>query len=361
MLTLRSALPVPATVVVAGISVLLILVGSVVAEVAETLSVITVPAAVPAFTCTTTVKVVEEPLASVEVFVQVRVRGLPDGAGQVQPVVVPEIVTVWKVVFVGITSVKVTGLAALWGPLLVNTWVYVMGSPAAIVVTEGVLVIERSASPVIKTFVIVISLLLAGIGSVVTDEVAEAVLLTGVLVPEVITSGKLAVPPEIRVAIVQVTVPVPPTVGFEQLQPPGVVIDENVVPVGMVSVNVIFAASLGPLLVKICAYVIVAPEVTEAGPDAAIDRSACATTVSVIVTELLAIFGSILGVRATDPVSVRIAPFAVPEGSFTTTVKGPADAPVAKLPLERLHEIVPVPPTAGCVGQAHPAGGVTDT
>jgi hypothetical protein len=124
MLTLTSALPVPATVVVAVIFVLLMLVGSAVAEVAEAASVMIVPAAVPAFTCTTTVKVVEARLASVVVvFVQVRVSGVPDGAGQVQLVVVPEIVTVWKVVFVGITSVKVTGSAALWGPLLVNTWV----------------------------------------------------------------------------------------------------------------------------------------------------------------------------------------------------------------------------------------------
>jgi hypothetical protein len=99
------------------------LVGSAVAEVAEAASVMIVPAAVPAFTCTTTVKVVEARLASVEVFVQVRVSGVPDGAGQVQLVVTPDIVTLWKVVFVGITSVKVTGLAALWGPLLVNTWV----------------------------------------------------------------------------------------------------------------------------------------------------------------------------------------------------------------------------------------------
>jgi hypothetical protein len=123
MLTLTSALPVPATVVVAVIFVLLMLVGSAVAEVAEAASVMIVPAAVPAFTCTTTVKVVEARLASVEVFVQVRVSGVPDGAGQVQLVVIPDIVTLWKVVFVGITSVKVTGLAALWGPLLVNTWV----------------------------------------------------------------------------------------------------------------------------------------------------------------------------------------------------------------------------------------------
>jgi hypothetical protein len=123
MLTLTSALPVPATVVVAVIFVLLMLVGSAVAEVAEAASVMIVPAAVPAFTCTTTVKVVEARLASVEVFVQVRVSGVPDGAGQVQLVVTPDIVTLWKVVFVGITSVKVTGAAALWGPLLVNTCV----------------------------------------------------------------------------------------------------------------------------------------------------------------------------------------------------------------------------------------------
>lgn len=54
---------------------------------------------------------------------QVRVRGLPDGAGQVQPPVVPEIATDKKVVFVGIGSVKVTVVPLLPNPLLVTTCV----------------------------------------------------------------------------------------------------------------------------------------------------------------------------------------------------------------------------------------------
>ncbi len=256
-------------------------------------------------------------------------------------------------------SVKVTGVAAVAGPLLVTTWVYVMGSPARTVVTEGVFVTERSASPAIETFVIVVALLLAGIGSVV-DEVAEAVLLMGLVVPDLIISGKLAVPPEIReVVFVQVRVRGFPD-GAGQVQPVGATIDENVVPVGMTSVNVTFKASLGPLFVNVCVYVRVLFIPTGEGvADAAIDRSACATTKSDIVTVLLAETGSVRVVE-TVPVSLRTVPFGVTDGSATITLKGPADVPDGRLlPFVRLHEIAPVLPTVGAV-QLYPAGGVTD-
>jgi hypothetical protein len=342
MLTLISALPVAATVVVAVIFVLLLLLGSVVVAVAEAASVMIVPAAVPAFTCTVSVKVAVPVLASAVVFVQVTVPVAPTaGVAHVQPVTAGK---AWKVVFAGIASVKVT-VVALAGPLLVSTWVYVIGSPARTDVTEGVFVIERSASPVIETFVIVVALLLAGIGSVVVDEVAEAVLLIGVVVPAVILSGKLAVAKAARLAIVQVTVPVPPTAGFVQVQPVGFIIDENVVPVGMVSVNVTFKAVLGPLLVKVCAYVSTAPGVTGEGvADAVIDRSASATTVSDVVAELLTVLGSVrvVEVRVTVPLILIGVPFAVPAASATTTAKEPVDAPIARLlPVLRVHVIAP--------------------
>ena len=90
-------------------------------EVAEAASLMTVPPAVPAFTSTVSVKVAVPALASAVVFVQVTVPVAPTaGVVHVQPVTAGKN---WKVVFAGIASVKVTGVAALAGPLLVSTWV----------------------------------------------------------------------------------------------------------------------------------------------------------------------------------------------------------------------------------------------
>lgn len=99
ILTAASALLVSITVVVAAIFVLLAALGSVVAEVADTESVMTVPTAVPEFTRTVIVKVVAAPLAKALVAVQVRTP--PVGVGHVHPVVVPEITADSKVVFAG--------------------------------------------------------------------------------------------------------------------------------------------------------------------------------------------------------------------------------------------------------------------
>jgi hypothetical protein len=88
MLTLISALPVAATVVVAVIFVLLLLLGSVVVAVAEAASVMIVPAAVPAFTCTVNKKVSAAALFSVAIL-QVTVPVAPTaGVVHVQPVAV---------------------------------------------------------------------------------------------------------------------------------------------------------------------------------------------------------------------------------------------------------------------------------
>jgi len=84
--------------------------------------------------------------------------------------------------------------------------------------------------------------------------VAEAVLVIGVVVPDVILSGKLAVLPEVKSANVQVRVRGFPD-GAGQVHPVGVAMDVKVVPVGITSVNVTFKASLGPLFVRVCVYV----------------------------------------------------------------------------------------------------------
>ena len=68
------------------------------------------------------------------------------------------------------------------------------------------------------------------------------------------TSGKFAVALTARDAMVQVMVPVAPTVGrVPQFHPEGTVKDTNVVPAGMVSVNVAVPEAAGPLFVTVCA------------------------------------------------------------------------------------------------------------
>src|SRR5882762_6554138 len=72
-----------------------------------------------------------------------------------------------------------------------------------------------------------------------------------VVVATCTTRGKLAVAPEASEPIVQVIVPALPTAGVVQLQPAGVGMDTNVVPVGITSVNVRVVAVAGPLLVTL--------------------------------------------------------------------------------------------------------------
>src|ERR1700722_2779692 len=136
--TLKSACPAVATTTLA-VALLLLGFGSVVVE--ETLagSVITVPAAVAAFTVTTTVNVVEAPETRVA-FEHVRV---PLTTEQLQPAA-GDGVADRNVVFAGIASLKATVLAAA-APLFLTTTVYVTLFPAITGVGEAVFVIERSA------------------------------------------------------------------------------------------------------------------------------------------------------------------------------------------------------------------------
>jgi hypothetical protein len=53
-------------------------------------------------------------------------------------------------------------------------------------------------------------------------------------------------------ALVQTTLPVPPTGGLRQLHPAGAAIDTNVVFVGTTATTVALSAALGPLFVTTC-------------------------------------------------------------------------------------------------------------
>src|ERR1700678_2427733 len=86
----------------------------------------------------------------------------------------------WKFMFAGTVSVSVAVAAVgAAGPRFVITCVYVTLLPAAVVDTEGVFAIERSACPAAATTSVAVTELLAKLGSVVA-EVTVAVLLIAV-------------------------------------------------------------------------------------------------------------------------------------------------------------------------------------
>jgi hypothetical protein len=125
LVTIKSASVAVATTS-AAVAVLFDVFESPVVELTVTVSLIAVPAAVPAVTFKITGKLAD-PTAKLG-FVQLIVPALPT-VGRVQDHPLGIGVSETKVVFAGVISVKVAVAAAL-GPLLVNTCVYVMLFPA---------------------------------------------------------------------------------------------------------------------------------------------------------------------------------------------------------------------------------------
>ena len=153
----------------------------------------------------------------------------------------------------GQVSERLTPVAVL-GPALrtVMVKVRVRPSPAVTVVTPSLLVTERSAD--VATVVVVVALSLAAFGSLVAAETVAVLLMTvpaATLAPTWTMSVKVWVAPAARLAIVQVTVPLPPTAGVVQLKPAGAVSETKVVPAGRVSVRLTLWAALGPALATV--------------------------------------------------------------------------------------------------------------
>jgi hypothetical protein len=203
----------------------------------------TVPPAVPPFTATTSV-MVSVPTAMLT-FVQLTAP-VPPTAGDVhdQPAGAE---TETNVVFVGVVS-DMLAFAALLGPLLIALIVYVMFVPA--VTGSGVSTFVTCTSAEVFTVVVSVSLLFAPFGSVVAD---DAVAVFDSTVPFASVESALTVSVKTalvtpRVAIEQLTVPMPPTAGVVQDQPPGDDSETNLVPVGRVSASAAVVALLGPAL-----------------------------------------------------------------------------------------------------------------
>src|SRR3979490_502278 len=128
-----------------------------------------------------------------------------------------------------------------------------MFDPALTLLAEGVLVITRSACTAVATVVLVIAVLFALLVSVAELTVTVSVMVVPAAVPTLTCPASVnVVGPGARLAIVHVSVPVPPTTRLLQAQPAGGVNDWKFVFAGIASVNVTLAALLGPGLVRIC-------------------------------------------------------------------------------------------------------------
>lgn len=155
-----------------------------------------------------------------------------------------------KVVPVG-TCCDIEPIVASLGPALVTVVPSVSAVPAATGSGMSVTTIEKSACAF--TVVVAAALLLAGTGSGEADD-AITVLLSIVPPADGGTATVTVKIAEVDGAIdgaLQVIGPLPPIGGVEHDHPPEGASDTNVVPAGMVCVNVAIVATLGPALLTV--------------------------------------------------------------------------------------------------------------
>src|SRR5262249_37126845 len=255
LVTERSAWPAVATTTEAVASLLLGL-GSVVDELTLAVSLMTVPAAVPAATLSWKLNVAEPPEARDPVE-QVRTLEMTEHD---QPTTIG---TVTRVVLAGMGSVKATLVAAA-APLFRTTTTSLMLLPASTGFGEFVLVMERSAVVDRPTVVCTVAELLERSGSTVPEPALTTSVITVPAATPVLTATvtvNVVDAPEAKSGLEQEIAPVPPTAGVLQFQPepPGTVIDWKVVLAGMASLKTALRASRGPLLVTTCVYVMTLP------------------------------------------------------------------------------------------------------
>jgi hypothetical protein len=249
-------------------------------------SVMMVPAEVPAFTFTTAEKFAAALTASVATL-QLMVPVAPTaGVEQLHPT---GEVSDTNVVFAGIGSLNVTVVADSV-PWFVTACEKVTLLPAATAPGDPVFVSVTSALAAAPTVVAANCALFAEAGSAARELAAatfDRIVPSGTPAFTFATITNVALAPAARSGFVHVIVPVPPTGGVEQLHPLGAMIDWNPVFDGTVVANIAPPASLGPAFVTICVYVTFVPAVTGSGASVPVTlRSAidAAVVVSVAVS-----------------------------------------------------------------------------
>ncbi len=199
-------------------------------------------------------------------------------------------------------------------PVFVTTWAYVILLPGVTGFGEAELLMERSACAVTPTTVFTVALLLAAFGSAIAElTLAESLMTVPFGVPGFTrtTTVNIAVVAAGMSAIEHTKVPVPP--GTLHAHPAGGVVDTSVVLAGIVSTNETLVASLGPLLVTVCVYVMLAPAATGFGaPAFAMPRSELELTWATSVKLSLA--------KLTSPPPETVAVLASVPGAFWLTV-----------------------------------------
>src|SRR4051812_44008600 len=231
------------------VEVLLVASGSFVVEETVVVSATMVPAAVAAFTCTTSGNVpvafaarvaIVQVIVPVEPIVNVGVHAHPAGGTKLR-----------KFEFGGTGSVTET-LLAIPGPRFVTTEVNVTLLPALTLDTPAVVTICKSVSVAIPTTVVAVAELFAAFNSSVfeaIDTVSVILVPLGVPAFTFTTIVKLAVAEAANDVIEQLKVP---PLGAEHNQPAAGTTLTKVVFAGIVSVSTGVAASLGPLFVTTC-------------------------------------------------------------------------------------------------------------
>jgi hypothetical protein len=161
------------------------------------------------------------------------------------------------------------------------------------------------------------------------------------------TNVNAALCPGASVAIEQVIVPVPPTVGVvhTKVGPLFCVSETNVVFAGTASEIVALAASDGPAFAIVSVYAMSEPASTAAGPLFVPPTSALTVTFAVVVALSFALFGSLVVVEMLAVLAMLLPVCA--DGVTCSTKVNVAVAPGASAAIEQA--IVPVPPTAGFV------------
>ena len=137
------------------------------------------------------------------------------------------------------------------GPLLVTVCVYTTLLPAATDVGTAVFVTIKSAWAAVATTSAAVALLFPVFGSAVV-EVAVTVSLIAVPATAAAMTFSLTVKlalPTAKLGLLHVMVPAVPAVGVVQDHPATVLMDWNVVSVGVISVKFAAVAALGPALV----------------------------------------------------------------------------------------------------------------
>ena len=155
-----------------------------------------------------------------------------------------------NVVLDGVASVNVAPVIADV-PVFVTTCVYVMTFPAWTGFGEATFVTERFG-PVPPTIVVAVALLFAEFGSVADEATETAFVIAVPFATPVFTFTTIVKVPEVDPAMfvsVQLTLPVPPTIGVMQLHPAGALREMKVVLAGIVVTRVALSAALGPVFV----------------------------------------------------------------------------------------------------------------